>query len=123
MPAWLTTYEFVGAVRRVDRHQDRADLRGGVLQDRPLRAVRSPDADPVALVDAQPEQPVRERQHVVVQLRIGPPPSGEPVDQRLAVGMSRRYPVEVLADRLAEQWLVTGAVVVRRRVGGRSCHW
>ena len=115
--------EFVGAVRRVDRHQDRADLRGGVLQDRPLRAVRRPDADPIALVDAQPDQPVRERQHVMVQPRIGPPPSGEPVDQGLAVGMSHRHPVEILADRLAEQWLVTSAVGVRRHDGGRSCHW
>jgi len=89
----------------------------------PIRAVRRPDADPVALVDAQTDQSVRERQHVMMQLRIGPPPSGEPVDEGLAVGMSHRHPVEILADRLAEQWLVTSAVVVRRHGGGRSCHW
>ena len=31
----------MGAVRRVDVDQDRADLRGGVLRERPLRAVRA----------------------------------------------------------------------------------
>ena len=42
----------MGAVGRVDVDQDRADLGGGVLRDRPLGAVRRPDADPVALRDA-----------------------------------------------------------------------
>ena len=45
--------QLLGAVGRVDADQDRADLGRGVLQLRPLRAVRRPDADPVALLDAQ----------------------------------------------------------------------
>src|SRR6266511_829441 len=47
--------ELMGAVRRVDVDEDRADLRGGVLDHHPLRPVRRPDADPVTLRDAVPE--------------------------------------------------------------------
>src|SRR3954451_14099486 len=37
--------ELVRAVRRVDVHEDRADLRRRVLRQHPLRAVRRPDRD------------------------------------------------------------------------------
>ena len=43
--------ELVGAVRRVDVDEDRADLRGGELDEHPLGGVRRPDADPVALLE------------------------------------------------------------------------
>ena len=71
-----------GFCRRVDRHQDRADLGGGVLQECPLRAVRRPDAYPAALVGAQPEQPAGQGQHVAVQFRIGPAPSSGRADEQ-----------------------------------------
>ena len=41
--------QLVGAVRRVDVDQDRSDLGGGVLGDRPCGAVGRPDPDPVTL--------------------------------------------------------------------------
>ena len=44
--------ELARPVRRVDVDEDRADTRGGELQQRPLDAGRRPDADPVALLDA-----------------------------------------------------------------------
>jgi len=68
--------------RRVDRHQDRADLGGGVLRECPLRAVRRPDAYPAALVGAQPEQPAGQGQHVAVQFRIGLAPSSRRADEQ-----------------------------------------
>jgi hypothetical protein len=61
-----------GPVRRVDVHQDRADLRGRVLGERPLGAVRRPDPDPVALGDAQLDQAEGERVHVGGEFRVRP---------------------------------------------------
>ena len=104
MPDWLERVgELVGAVRRVDVDQDRADLRGGVLRDRPLGAVRRPHADPVALADPGPDQADGERVDVAVQLGPGPASAGGELDQRLAVGVRRHGGLEVLADRLVEQ--------------------
>ena len=57
--------QLVAAVRRVDVDEDRADLRGGVLDEDPLGTVRRPDADAIALRDphraAAPRRPGRRR--------------------------------------------------------------
>ncbi len=45
--------QLVRPVGGVDVDEDRADLRRGELDDDPLGAVRRPDADPVALLDAR----------------------------------------------------------------------
>ena len=82
--------ELVGAVGRVDVDQDRADLRGGVLGERPLGAVRRPDADPVALGDAG-RRSARARTASTSRSSSGPgpAPAGRELDQRLAVGVGR----------------------------------
>ena len=95
--------ELVGAVGRVDVDQDRPDLRGGVLDQRPLRAVRRPDPDPVALLDPGRDQAAGQRVDVGVELGPGPPPAAGHLDQRLAVGVRRHRALEVGADRLLEQ--------------------
>src|SRR5438093_112079 len=49
-------FEFRRLVGRVDVDEDRADAGRGVLHDDPLVAVRRPDADALALGDAEVEQ-------------------------------------------------------------------
>ena len=95
--------ELVGAVGRVDVDEDRADLRRGVLRDRPLGAVGCPHTDAVALDDAARDQPPREQVDVVVELAVGPAPPGAELDERLMVRMSSHGAVEVVSDRLLEQ--------------------
>ena len=52
--------EFGQPIRRVDVDQHRADARGRELRQQPFDAVRRPDADAVALHDAEREQPGRQ---------------------------------------------------------------
>ena len=100
--------ELVAAVGGVDVDQDRPDLRGGVLQDGPLGAVGAPDADPLALRDAQGEERTRQAVDVVVQLGVAPPPGlfaghrGR-LDQGIVVREPRRDPFEVRANGFLEQ--------------------
>ena len=65
--------ELAGPVGGVDVDQDRAELGGGVLGEGPLGAVRRPDADAVALVDAGCQQAEGEGVDLGVQLRVGEP--------------------------------------------------
>ena len=110
--------QLVAAVGRVDVDQDRADLRGRVLHEHPLGAVRRPDADPVALGDAQRQQAERERVDVGVQLAVGPAPVRRHVDQRLAVAAAGHRALQVGPDRLAEQRGVGGGGGVGRQRSG-----
>ena len=95
--------ELVGPVRRVDRHQDRADLRGRVLRDRPLGAVGRPDADPVPLRHPRAEQAGGERVDVTVEVGVGPPSPARELDERLAVTVRCDGALEVGADGLLEE--------------------
>ena len=95
--------QLVGAVGGVDVDQDGAGLRGGVLQDRPLRAVRRPDADAVALRDAGAHEAAGQGGDVAVELGPGPAPAAGHLDERLAVGVRRGGAAEVVADRLLEE--------------------
>ncbi len=95
--------KLMGAVGRVDVDQDRADLGGGVLRDRPLGAVRCPHADPVALGDARSDQADGQRVDVAVELRPGPAASAGELDQRLTVRMSDHRGLEVRTDGLVEE--------------------
>ena len=106
----------MGAVGRVDVDQDRADLGGGVLRDRPLRAVGRPHPDPVALRDAGADQPAGEGVHVAVELGVGPASAGGELDERLVVAVRRDGALEVGADGLLDQ----GGAGLTRCVG---LHW
>jgi hypothetical protein len=77
--------QFTGPVRRVDVDQDCTDLRGGVLGEQPLRAVRRPDPDPVPLADPGSQQPVRQRVDFRSQLRIRPSTLACAINERIAV--------------------------------------
>jgi hypothetical protein len=93
----------VRAVGRVDVDQDRAQLRRPVLHEDPLRAVRRPDADPVALADAEGVQPERGGVDLGDQFRVAEPSAGGALDQRLVVAHPRCRPIQVRPDRVAQQ--------------------
>ncbi len=95
--------ELVGAVGRVDVDQDRADPRRGELHERPLGAVRTPDADPVPGLDPRTDQATREGGDVPVELGPRPASPARALDERLAVGVRRHGPREAGADRLLQQ--------------------
>src|SRR6185295_11690955 len=62
--------EFVALVRWIDVDQNRADLRRGELNDRPLGAIGGPDADALAFVDSQRGQCSSGAYGFGVQLRV-----------------------------------------------------
>ena len=95
--------QFVGAVRRVDVHQHHADLRRGVLDERPLHAVRRPDADPVTDPEAFREQAARHQVDLAVELAICHPRGLVHRHDRLVVGEPGRGGLEVRTDGLIEQ--------------------
>ncbi len=117
--------QLVRAVGRVDVDEDDADLRRGVLHERPLRDVGRPDPHPVALLDARGEQAERHGLDVLAHLRVGPAAPAGHVDHRLVVGLGRGDAVEVVADGVAEQRDVGGARACRtgRRGRQRQRHW
>ena len=84
MPAWFSTYSsswlrYAGLMfTRIG-----ADLRGRVLDEDPLGAVRRPDADPVALGDADLQERRRDPVDRIVELLVTPPASGRDVDERV----------------------------------------
>ena len=77
--------QLVGPVRGIDVHQNRADLRGRVLDHRPLGGVRRPYPDPVAGLGAAFDQCGGDPAGRFVELAIGPAAAGRALDQRLPI--------------------------------------
>jgi hypothetical protein len=105
--------ELVRAVGRVDVDEDRPDPRRRVLHEHPLGAVGRPDADPLAALHAEPQQPGGQRVDARAELGIGPADALAGGDEGGPAAEAGDRPVEVGADRLAEQRDVVGAVGVR----------
>ena len=64
------TRELHRPVCGIDVDENRSDLRRGKLRHHPLRAVRRPNANPVALLYAESQQAAGGALHLVSQLRI-----------------------------------------------------
>ena len=109
--------QLVGAVGRVDVDQDQAGLGGGELGDHPLGIVGRPDADPVAGLEAQRQEPGGEGVDLGVQLGVGPADRLLAHDQGGPVGPAGGGTLEVGADGLADQGHVARAVHVAEPVG------
>ena len=110
-------------VRRVDVDEDRADLGGGVLHDRPLGAVRRPDADPVAALDAEREEGPGALVDGGDELGIRVAQPLVTRDEALDVWVRGGDPVEVVADRLAQQRLAgRPGCIAHGSLGRRSSH-
>ncbi len=90
-------------VRRVDVDEHRADPRGGELRQHPLGAVRRPDPDPVARLDAEREQRAGEPVGLRVELGVAEADALVARDERLAAAVLGRHAPERGADRLLEQ--------------------
>ena len=90
--------QFVGAVGGIDVDQDGADLGGGELGEHPLGVVGGPDADVLALCDADGHQAARDALDLGVELPVGEPVAGGGMDEGFAVGVAVGLLVEDVAD-------------------------
>ena len=96
-------FQFRQAIRGIDAHENRADFRGRVLGDHPLRAVRRPDAYAVPNIDAQREQSAGERIHARAKLGPGPAHVLKRHDERFTRAVSRHGGIERAADCVEQQ--------------------
>ena len=99
-------FELERPVGGVDIDQDRAEAGGGELGQDPFEPVGRPDADTVALAEAEREQPGGERVHLPVELLIGQRPA--------LLRQHDRPPRAMAGNRLAKR-LRNGLVSERRR--------
>ena len=105
-------------VGRVDGHEDRADARGGVLDDEPLVAVGRPDADAIARAHPAGQQSAGGQRHLVPQLAIRGPVALLAHHQRLALAEALDGAAQALADGQLQEGSVARAGGVREREGG-----
>ncbi|MDT4850152.1 hypothetical protein FQZ97_842930 [compost metagenome] len=105
-------FQFAAAIGRVDVDQDGADLGAGELGDAPLGAVRRPDAQAVAALQAEGEQGAGLPLDRFGE--FGPAQAQALVahHQRLVLGEARHGGVERLADGHGQQVLVLAAAGV-----------
>ena len=106
--------KFIEAVGGVDRDENRADFGSSELRHDPGRAVGGPDADPLALLHAQPQQRPRDAIHLHKKLCISEPTIFEDRNQGLIGGKFGRDFVEQLADGLTDKWHGRDSVCVAR---------
>ena len=92
-------FDFAHTVCRIDRHQDNADPRGGELREQPFVAVRRPNTDPVALLEAELQKAVCQRVDLPLELGPGPTHVLFREDGRLAVGEFSSRVLEDVGDR------------------------
>src|SRR6185503_17240354 len=95
------------------------------LGDRPLGTVRRPDADPLALVDAEGDQRPGGAVDRLPELAISVAETLVAGDERLVVGMLGGGAVEQVADGEAEQGKVArpAGVAPAARSHGVDAHW
>ena len=78
--------EFLGLVGGVDGDEDGAGFGAGELEGEPVGDVFGPDADVVALADADGEEALGEAVDAVVELAVGPAEVAVGVDDEVVVG-------------------------------------
>ena len=92
-PTVFTAYSSsLRMVRRVDVDQDQSCFGGRELGQHPLRAVRRPDAEPVAGFEPEPHEAESERVDALFQLPVGPADLLMRNDERFALGVHRGRP-------------------------------
>jgi hypothetical protein len=87
----------------VDVDEDRPDLRRRVLGEHPLQGVGRPDPHPLTVRDAAGDECPREPVGLLGEFTVGQAAARLDGDDRVVVGEACGDPVEVLADRLADE--------------------
>src|SRR5882762_3876449 len=100
------------AIGRIDVDEDQTGFRRRELRDRPFRAVRGPDPDPIAGLQAESQKPRRECVGTRFKLGVGPADLLMRNDQGFARPISRAYLVQKGADGLSDQRRATVAMHV-----------
>ena len=103
-------FELGQPVGRVDVDHDQPGLGGGELGDHPFAVVGRPDADPVAGLQPQRDQPGGAGVDPFVQLGIAPAHVLMAHDQRRPVAEALHHLVEMHTDGVADQRHIGGAV-------------
>ena len=91
---------FVLLVVRVERQQDRADLRGREHEDDPVRHVRRPEGDLLAVPHAERHQAAREAVHLLAELVPGQAVVAVRVDDGVVLAAARDRLVQQLPERV-----------------------
>ena len=84
----------------VERQEDGADLRGGEHQDDPVRDVRGPEGDLLAVPDAEGHEAAREAVDLLAELVPRKPEVAVGVDDGVVLAASRDRLVEELPERV-----------------------
>ena len=111
-------FQFGDAIGRIDVDQDQPGLGRGKLRQHPFGIVGRPDADAVAGLKPERQQPGGELVDLIAQFAVGEPHLLVAHDQRRPVRMFVADRVEELADGLADQRHFAGAVDVALLEGG-----
>ncbi|KAI3480411.1 hypothetical protein L1887_57425 [Cichorium endivia] len=114
-------FQLAAAIGRVDVDQDDPGLGAGELGDAPLRAVRRPDAEAVASLQAQGHEGTGMQVDGGGEFGPGVAQLLMADYQRLAPGEARCRAVEGLADGHGQQGLVLAALGVARLSHGDPC--
>ncbi len=109
--------EFVRTIGRIDVDEDQPGERRAELRQHPFAVVGGPDADPVALLQAEAPEPDREVFGPCEEFAVSPAHVLMPRDQCEALRVFLRHPSQERPDRLAEKRRRTRAM----HVGLREC--
>ncbi len=108
-------FELGNAIGRIDVHQNEAGLGGGELGEHPFAVVGRPDANALAGIKPERQQPGGEPVHGLLQRTVAHAHLLVAHDQRGPVRPFGARRVEELADRVAEQRLFARPVDVALR--------
>ena len=109
--------DLVGAVSRIEVHEDRTRSRRGVLNDHPFSVVRAPDADPIPRGNAGAEETQREPVDRGIEIGVSQADSLERYDQGIALRKSTGSVAQVFANRLSDERNRGRPVRVRKHNG------
>src|SRR3954454_18772793 len=105
-------FQLAQAIGRINVHKDQTGFRSRKLRDRPLRAIRGPNPDPIPRLQAQSEESRRKCVRTRFELRIGPANLLVRNDQCFARPIICAHVVQKGTNGLSDQGLATVAMHV-----------
>src|SRR6476646_3395051 len=104
--------QFAQAIGRIDVDKNQTGFRLRKLRDRPFRAVRGPNPDPIAGLQAESQKPRREGVRTRFEFRVGPANVLVRNDQCFARAIRHAHFVQKGTDSLSDQRRATIAMHV-----------